>query len=128
MDDLNVLPEVLLVGISFFSPYLTAFFTKSNMSSKAKNWVAFGIAVVIAVGYTLLTGGITDWTDMSSLAVVFTIQQLAYRQILAKSVTKVEASIGVGKNEAPSEVVETKAPDGSEVLLATPDVDTQAKG
>lgn len=128
MQEITVLPEILLVAISFFSPYLTAFFTKAGMSSKVKNWIAFGIAAVIAAGYVLMTGGITDWTDLNALAIVFAIQQLAYRQILAKSVTNVEASVGVGKSEVKTETVEAEAPDGSEVLMATPDVDSQAKG
>lgn len=128
MQEITVLPEILLVAISFFSPYLTAFFTRAGMSSKVKNWIAFGIAAVIAAGYVLMTGGITDWTDLNALAIVFAIQQLAYRQILAKSVTNVEASVGVGKNEIKTETIETKAQDGSEVLVATPDVDSQAKG
>lgn len=128
MQEITVLPEILLVAISFFSPYLTAFFTKAGMSSKVKNWIAFGIAAVIAAGYVLMTGGITDWTDLNALAIVFAIQQLAYRQILAKSVTNVEASVGVGKSEVKTETVEVEAPDGSEVLVATTDVDSQAKG
>lgn len=128
MQEITVLPEILLVAISFFSPYLTAFFTRAGMSSKVKNWIAFGIAAVIAAGYVLMTGGITDWTDLNALAIVFAIQQLAYRQILAKSVTNVEASVGVGKSEVKTETVEVEAPDGSEVLVATTDVDSQAKG
>lgn len=128
MQEITVLPEILLVAISFFSPYLTAFFTRAGMSSKVKNWIAFGIAAVIAAGYVLMTGGITDWTDLNALAIVFAIQQLAYRQILAKSVTNVEASVGVGKSEDKTETVEVEAPDGSEVLVATTDVDSQAKG
>lgn len=137
--EIVALPAALAAAISFFSPYLTSILTTTTMSSKAKNWIAFAVALVIGIGYVLFTGGITDFTDVGqivqALTVSFTIQQLAYRQILVETATKVEAKYGIGSKKSFTSEVEaetTKAVDGSEVVIAETtdfgDVDSQAKG
>lgn len=52
-----VLPSALAIVLSLLSPYIVAFYTKASMSSQTKNLVALGVSLVIAVGWTVASGG-----------------------------------------------------------------------
>jgi hypothetical protein len=123
------IPEVLLALITVVSPIFTAVAVQSKWDTKTKNAVAFGVALVIAVVYLVLTGGITDWGDITTAVLsVYGLQQLVYMQLLREISKKVEAATSVKSGEAivveedkPNVTVETGEAEG-QVVVVDPDV------
>ena len=94
--DTNVLLNVVTAIIVIASPLLTSLFTHSAMSSRTKNAIAMVVSLAIAVVYEVLTGGISDWTNLAyAFPIVYGLQQAVYNTILKSLATTVEATIGV---------------------------------
>lgn len=128
--DTNALLNIVTAAIVVASPVLTSIFTNTGMSSRTKNTIAMAVSLVIAVVYEVVTGGITDWTNvMYAFPVVYGLQQAVYNTVLKAVATNVEATVGItGKNSVPVQAVTTQAADGSEVVEAQPVEETPAKG
>lgn len=95
------IPEILLALITVLSPLISAVAIQSKWNDKTKNAVAFGVSLVIAVGYLVLTGGITDWSNIpAAVLAVYGLQQLVYMQLLRQLSKKVEAATSVKSGEA----------------------------
>lgn len=114
-----VIPAGILSVITFLSPFLSALINRYHWGSRLKNGVAFGIALVIAVGYLLATGHIGNGPlDIAVVSTVFAFQQLVYKQILSEVAGRVEvATYGKGL------VVNTAAPKdsaGHTVVVVSP--------
>lgn len=123
----EALPTTIVALLTLVSPLITAFFTKANMSAQAKNWIAVAISAVIALVYVFMQGGFNALQGpeeyLAALGIAYGIGQLVYNAVLKKPATLVEAKYGITAKEAPENVtvVETKAADGSEVVIAVPD-------
>lgn len=128
--DTTALLNVVTAAVVVASPLLTSLFTHTGMSSRTKNTIAMVVSLVIAVVYEVVTGGISDWTNiLYAFPVVYGLQQAVYNTLLKAAATNVEATVGVtGKNSVPVQAVTTNAADGSEVVEAQPVEETPAKG
>lgn len=130
--DTNALLNIITAAVVVASPLLTSLFTHTGMTSRAKNSIAMVVSLAIAVAYEVLTGGITDWSNLLiAFPVVYGLQQAVYNTLLKALATNVEATVGVtAKDSAPGtvEAVTTQASDGSEVVVAAPVDETPAMG
>lgn len=103
----QTLPVLVTAILTILSPILTAIFTKVSMSSTTKNNIALVVSFVIAGVYTVMTSGVTDWSDLGTLVgvlpVVYTMQQVIFNNLLKSVSTKVEEKVGV-KEHPPAEV------------------------
>lgn len=52
-----LIPTTLAIVLSVISPLIVGALTKASMSAKTKGWIALGVSVVIALGWTVATGG-----------------------------------------------------------------------
>ena len=98
MDALNEisLPTVLVTAAAIISPYLTAIFTRTGMSPKVKNIIAVVVSVVLALGYTLLKGDVTDWdTFWTAVPAIYATSQLMYVLFMKNGAKKVEEKYGI---------------------------------
>jgi UPF0716 family protein affecting phage T7 exclusion len=96
---MEVLPEIILALVTVLSPLLTAVATRANWSSKTKNAVAAGVSIVIAVVYLVLTGGISDWSNIVLvIPAVYGVQQLVYNQFLKNLSKEIEVTVNAGPN------------------------------
>lgn len=104
LSDANVaaqLPVALVGLLSLLSPYITALFTRTSMSPKAKQLVAIVVSAVIAVVWVGLNGGLDSWDKFFvALPVVYGIGQAAYGLILKDSAKIVEATKGLTDTSA----------------------------
>lgn len=127
----NPVPSVFALLFTLLSPYVTAIFTKVSMSSEVKNLIASGVSLVVAVLYVFFTGGFSDPSNLViALGLVYSLQQFSYNQFMKKSVTSVEANVGLkaielDKPDEKKEVVQAKTVDGSEVVVALPESEVQ---
>lgn len=131
--DTNSLLNLITAALVVASPLLTSVFTHTAMTSRTKNTVAMIVSLAIAVAYEVLTGGITDWTNIPfAFSVVYGLQQAVYNTLLRALATNVEANFGVtakgSETVGPTDVQTLRAVDGSEVVLAVPVEETPAKG
>lgn len=91
------IPIVLVIVITFFSPYVNAYIQKVTWSTQAKNLIAITVSAVIALGYLFFTGGIGDWSQISIwIPAVYGLQQAVYNFILRSSASKFEAATTKG--------------------------------
>lgn len=85
-------------------PVLISFLKNTNWSTKAKQAVAVGTSLVVAVGITVVDNGVdlTDWKVLlTNLAVVFTVAQVFYQQYFGGTALNAKLeSIGVGAVKA----------------------------
>jgi drug/metabolite transporter (DMT)-like permease len=95
----TTLPTVVAAVLTFVSPLLTALFTHVQMDSTAKKNVAFGVSLVIAAVYVVMSGGVKDLSNLAEIAgaamPVFTLQQLIFGNLLRGISDKIEAKAGV---------------------------------
>lgn len=90
---METIPVVLTIILTFFSPFVTAYFNRVQWSSEAKNLIAILVSAAIAVIYLILTGGIADWTELGVvIPIVYTLQQTVYQFILKKPAKELEAA------------------------------------
>lgn len=112
--DTNVLLNIVAAVVVVASPLLTSLFTHTNMSSRTKNSIAMVVSLVIAVVYEVVSGGISDWTNLAyAFPIVYGLQQAVYNTILKGLATNVEASIGIapkGSGAAVTDVPAAPAP------------------
>jgi hypothetical protein len=128
--DTNALLNIVTAAVVVASPLLTSVFTQTGMTSRTKNTIAMIVSLVIAVVYEVLTGGISDWTNvLIAFPVVYGLQQAVYNTLLKALATNVEANVGItAKDNGGSQAVTTQAADGSEVIVAAPVDETPAMG
>jgi len=85
-------------------PVLISFLKNTNWSKKAKQAVAVGTSLIVAVGITVVDNGVdlTDWKVLlANLAVVFTVAQVFYQQYFGGTALNAKLeSIGVGAAKA----------------------------
>ena len=92
-----VLPTVLAIIITFFSPYVNAYLQRVTWSSQTKNLLALTVSAVIAILYLIVTGGIADWSQLGVVVpAVYGLQQAAYNFILKNSASRFEAATTKG--------------------------------
>lgn len=132
--DTSTLLNTVTAAVVVASPLLTSIFTHTGMTSRTKNTVAMIVSLVIAVVYEVVTGGISDWTNvLYAFPVVYGLQQAVYNTLLRAAATNVEANYGLAPKGAVlaaggATAETTKAADGSEVVIAAPLNETPAKG
>lgn len=128
----EILPTTIAAVLTIISPYITAWFTKTEMTAAAKTWIAFGISAAIALVYVFTQGGFDNIAGpeefFAALGIAYGIGQLVYNALLKKSAKFVEANYGVAsavkqESDGKVEVVKTTAPDGSEMMVAVPTVE-----
>lgn len=94
--DTGTLLNIVTAAVVTVSPLLTSVFTHTGMTSRTKNTVAMIVSLAIAVAYEVVTGGITDWTNvLIAFPVVYGLQQAVYNTLLRAVADHVEASVGV---------------------------------
>jgi membrane-associated HD superfamily phosphohydrolase len=134
--DTTVLLNVVTALVVVASPLLTSVFTHSAMSSRTKNSIAMIVSLAIAVVYEVMTGGISDWTNLAyAFPIVYGLQQAVYNTLLKSLATNVEANIGVAPKGSGAAVTDAVAPtadvvtsDSAAVSAAPVSVETPAKG
>lgn len=120
------LPTALVVLLTIISPYVTALFTRTSMSPKAKQVIAVAVSAVIAVVYVLLNGGVDSWEKFFVAApVVFGIGQALYGLLLKDSVKIVEATKGLTDTSAVKDSAIVTADEEAAALAVE---ETPAKG
>lgn len=88
--------QLLLAVVAVISPILVAIFTKVNMSSKAKTTVAIVVSFIIAAGYLLFSGQITDWSELVFVVpAVFGVQQIVFKLLLTNVSREIEKNVGL---------------------------------
>lgn len=125
------LPELLLAAITVVTPIFNAIAIQSKWDSRVKNAVAFGVSLVLALGYMFFTGGFVDLSDLPAVVLaVYGLQQLVYKQFMQNLTRKIEAATDVGAGTAvivekdkPNVVVET-GKDHGEVIVVDEKADT----
>lgn len=117
-----VLSATTLVILGVIAPVIISYLTSWNMSAQAKQLIALGVSIVLAVIIAVVTGGVglvfsAGWAGFfESFAIalpsVFTIQQLVYNFIFKNTEFAVEVRDhhGVGKNNPEPGYVETEDP------------------
>lgn len=104
LSDANVaqqLPVALVGFLTLLSPYITALFTRTSMSPRAKQVIAILVAAVIAVVWVALNGGLDSWEKFFvALPLVYGIGQATYGLILKDSAKIVEATKGLTDTSA----------------------------
>jgi hypothetical protein len=91
------IPIVITMLITMASPYLNSFINRVNWSPETKNLVALGTSLLISVAYIYFTGGFVGWAQLgTTLASVYTLQQLTYQFLIKTSATKFEAATTKG--------------------------------
>lgn len=87
--------ELIIAATALFviaSPFINAAINKVNWSPKVKSLVAWGTAIVIAVAYVLLTGGIANISQLFIAApVIYGYSQAVYQFFVKNIATKFEA-------------------------------------
>lgn len=119
------LPELLLAAVTVITPILAALINQSKWDSKVKNGVAFGVATVLAVVYLLMTGQLTDLTDIpTTVLTVYGLQQIVYKTLLEKLSKEIEAATSVKpgqtvvvEDDVPNKVIETGGTSASVVIV-----------
>lgn len=92
MLEFEVIPAALLLILSMLSPFIIATVTRAKWSSKTRELIAAGVAIVVAIGWLALTGAISDWSNLAvAIPAVYTLQSLLYRFFLKEWATKFEA-------------------------------------
>jgi len=91
---------ITLSAVAFFviiSPFINAGINRVNWSPKVKSLVAWGVAIAIALGYVLATGGIANIYQLFLAApVVYGYGQAIYTFLVKNIATKFEASTTPG--------------------------------
>ena len=54
---MELIPTALAIFITAISPLIVGALTKASWPPKTKGWIALGVSVVVALGWTLATGG-----------------------------------------------------------------------
>ena len=92
----DALPTGVIVLLTIISPYITAVFTKTSMSPKAKQVVSAVVAALIAVVYVLLNGGVDSWEKFFVAApAIYGMGNLIYGLLVKDSAKIVEATQGI---------------------------------
>lgn len=117
------LPTVLITAAAVLSPYLTALFIRANMSEKVKQIISAAVSIVLALGYVVLKGDVTDWeTFVKAVPAVYMTSQLMYALFLKSSAKKVEAQYGLTvKSEEPTALTDEQV--AKEVAKAEAEAD-----
>lgn len=120
--DTEVLPLTITALLTLVSPFITALFTKREMSSTTKSWIAVVISAVIAVGYVFMQGGFAAIAGpeefFAALGIAYGIGQLVYNTILKTPAKVVEAKYGITGDKP---VEETPAASGPTVGVTVPE-------
>lgn len=115
-----VLSATTLVILGVIAPVIISYLTSCSMSVQAKQLIALGVSIVLAVIIAVVSGGVglvftAGWVGFfESFAIalpsVFTIQQLVYNFIFKNTEFAIEVrdNHGIGKNEAEPGYVETE--------------------
>jgi hypothetical protein len=103
MDYSIPLPTVLVTAAALLSPYLTAVFTRWDMSPKVKQIVSAVVSVLLALGYTIVKGDVGNWEQFWTAApAIYATSQLMYALFQKQSVKQVEATVGLKAKESPA--------------------------
>ena len=65
---MELIPTALAIFITAISPLIVGALTKASWSPKTKGWIALGVSVVVALGWTLATGGFGALTLAGGIA------------------------------------------------------------
>lgn len=87
------LPLILILGL--VAPFLIALLNRVGWSSKTKQLMAFGVAILLAVIWILMTGGIAGFGFESIVAAVpaiYALSQLVYEFLFKNVISKLEAA------------------------------------
>jgi hypothetical protein len=97
------------------------------MSSRTKNTVAMIVSLAIALAYEVITGGVSDWTNLAyAFPIVYGLQQAVYNTILKDLANTVEKNIGIAPKgsaavtAAPAPAADVPAPVAPVALEETP--------
>lgn len=81
-----------IAAFVLFSPFINAAVQNVNWSPKTKALVAWGVSIVLAVGYLITTGGIADPSQLLIAApTIYGYQQAIYTFLVKNIATKFEA-------------------------------------
>lgn len=87
------LPLILALGLA--APFVVALFNRVGWSSKTKQLVTFGVAIVLSIVWILLTGGIDGFTVTSISAAVpaiYALSQIVYEFLFKNVISKLEVA------------------------------------
>lgn len=107
----------LIIVLGAVAPFLVAIISRVGWSSTTKQLVAWGIALLLGILWTVLTGGFgagfTLESFIAAVPVIYALSQAVYEFLLKNVLGKLEAATDK------SAVVIIPAPDTSENVIVT---------
>lgn len=85
----------LLIFLGLAAPFITAIFNRVGWTSKTKHLVAFGVSIVLAVFWLVVTGGFAVFdvpAIIAAMPAIYTISQAVYTFFVKNIATKLEAA------------------------------------
>ena len=76
--------QIISVAVGILTPWVTKWLNSTTWDGWKIQLTVFGIAVVIAVGANLLTGGFSGKDIVTNIGLVFGASELVYRQWVKK--------------------------------------------
>jgi hypothetical protein len=86
-----MVPEVLLLLLTFALPFVNAWVQKVTWTPVQKNLVALATSAIFAILYLFLTGGLDLSNVPVAIAAVYGLQQAIYQFMVKNIATKFEA-------------------------------------
>ena len=84
----------LLIFLGLLAPFLTAALNRVRWTSKTKHLVAFGVSIVLAVFWLVVTGGFAAFdvtAIIAAMPAIYTISQAVYAFFVKNIASKFEA-------------------------------------
>lgn len=111
---MELIPTALAILITAISPLIVGALTKASWSPKTKGWIALGVSVAVALGWTLATGGLGALTLAGgvpsfvealglTIAGVYALQQAVYALMFKGTDFAKELTHNVGLTDGESD-------------------------
>lgn len=87
------LPLILILGLA--APFVVALLNRVRWSSKTKQLVTFGVSILLALVWLLMTGGVAGFGVESLVAAVpaiYALSQIVYEFFLKNVISKLEVA------------------------------------
>jgi hypothetical protein len=105
----------LLIFLGLLAPFLTAALNRVGWTAKTKHLVAFGVSIVLAVFWLVVTGGFAVFdvpAIIAAMPAIYTISQAVYAFFVKNIASKLEAAtdknaVVISPAEEPDKVIVT---------------------
>lgn len=87
------LPLILVLGL--VAPFIIALLNRVGWSSKTKQLVTFGVAIVLSLVWVVLTGGIAGFgfeSIAAAIPAIYALSQIVYEFLFKNVIAKLESA------------------------------------